>query len=1364
MDVDVAEILGYSNALSPSESALVGGYLAAKYGIATTYPATGSLANQAATAITTTSATINATLKCNSNSYDVVAYWGPNNGGINPANWANSVSLGSGLNAASINLSQTLTNLVPGTTYYFNCCATNGTQTIWAAASQSFATTSTSKDFLTFGANVSGSNATIDTVARTVLWTVPFGTSLTSLAPAYTVSAQATGSPASGATLNFSAPQTYTLTGQDGSTKVYTVTVAADHTYPASSGATLAAAQDVTTALTAANFGYADPNSLALAAVQITALPLQGTLKLSGAAVASGDIVTAANIPNLTYQPVLYAYGTPYTTIGIKVMNSNNVWSIADSVMTVNVAFANHPPTSTAAAFTTKGGSYYTFWKTDFPFTDVDAGDWLISVKMTSLPAHGTLTLGGTPITTVPSAAIPATSTNTLIYTPNSSYLGADSFNYQVSDGKAFSANAAMAITVVDPNLIFVANGSFETPGGPNGPDWAFVGAPWTHTGGPWGQVHRTGTSMPALTGGGAWIANLNDSGVGVLTQDLLTSVGAGDTLTVTFFVGRDSGGSGVLQASFMIDGTAYSQNFDTSTQTANTWKSYTLTKTIIGPGNLSLRFSNVSGHVSWLDLVSNVTITPAAVVAANAPTSTNATLTAVEDTPTTLAAGNFGYSDPNSAPLAAVRIISLPTSGTLKLSGTAVAYGELPLTVAAANIGNLTYQSELNGNGAPYTTFWISVQNTTGLWSNAAMMTLNVTGVNDAPVANAQSVTTAHDTAKAITLVGTDAEGSALTYTVVAQPAHGTLSGTEPNVTYTPTASYNGADSFTFKVNDGSLDSTVATVTITVTAGNSAPVATAQSVTTAEDTAKAITLAGTDVDLDALTYAIVSTPAHGTLSGTAPNVTYTPTANYNGPDSFTFKVNDGSLDSAVATVTITVTAVNDAPVAIAQSVTTAQDTAKAITLAGTDVDLNALTYAIVSSPAHGTLSGTAPNVTYTPTTSYNGADSFTFKVNDGTVDSAVATVTLTVTAVNHAPTSTGGSVSVAKNTVKTFAASDFPFADVDAGDTLGAIKVTSLPANGTLSLGGTPITSVPSAAIAVANIGTLTYTPTADYIGAVSFNFQVRDASLFSADATMAISVTNTTFIPVLNPSFETTGAALGGSWFKFGSPWSITSSPSNYQVLQAVAGGAFSSTVAGGGTYIGLINNDDCPITAPLVQNLGTSVTAGDTLSVTFYIGRALGATAGGAGVAYFDVAGTKYPMAFDTSTMTAGTWQLQTMTKTITNSGNLTLGFYGTSAHTINAWLDNISNVSRTPYIANPVITATGSPLSALSTTYGTASATTSFTVSGANMTAGIAVTPPAGFEVSQTAGGGSGYAGSGTAITVGAAGTIASTTVY
>src|SRR5207253_725817 len=105
----------------------------------------------------------------------------------------------------------------------------------------------------------------------------------------------------------------------------------------------------------------------------------------------------------------------------------------------------------------------------------------------------------------------------------------------------------------------------------------------------------------------------------------------------------------------------------------------------------------------------------------------------------------------------------------------------------------------------------------------------------------------------------------------------------------------------------------------------------------------------------------------HGTLSGTAPALTYTPAANYNGPDTFTFKANDGTLDSNAATVTITVTAVNDAPVSSDQAVATDEDTAKAITLSATDIEGSALTYAVVSGPAHGTLSGSAPSLMYTP-------------------------------------------------------------------------------------------------------------------------------------------------------------------------------------------------------------------------------------------------------------------------------------------------------------------------------------------------------------------------------------------------------------
>jgi len=88
---------------------------------------------------------------------------------------------------------------------------------------------------------------------------------------------------------------------------------------------------------------------------------------------------------------------------------------------------------------------------------------------------------------------------------------------------------------------------------------------------------------------------------------------------------------------------------------------------------------------------------------------------------------------------------------------------------------------------------------------------------VNQAPTANAQSVSLSKNTSKVITLTGSDPEGSTLIYTVVTNPTHGTLSGIVPNLTYLPATDYTGADSFTFKVSDGSLDSTASTVSITV-------------------------------------------------------------------------------------------------------------------------------------------------------------------------------------------------------------------------------------------------------------------------------------------------------------------------------------------------------------------------------------------------------------------------------------------------------------------------------------------------------------------------------------------------------------------
>ena len=182
-----------------------------------------------------------------------------------------------------------------------------------------------------------------------------------------------------------------------------------------------------------------------------------------------------------------------------------------------------------------------------------------------------------------------------------------------------------------------------------------------------------------------------------------------------------------------------------------------------------------------------------------------------------------------------------------------------------------------------------------------------------------------------------------------------------------------------------------------TFTTANTAPVANAQTTSTSEDTAKSVTLSGSDADGDSLTYTIIDPPSHGSLNGTPPNVIYLPATNYFGGDSFIFRANDGLSNSAPATVSITVNAVNDAPVANSQSVTNHANVAFSITMSGFDVEGNALTFFIVTNPVHGAISGTLPDITYTPQTNYVGADSFSFVSNDGSTNSAPATVSITV-------------------------------------------------------------------------------------------------------------------------------------------------------------------------------------------------------------------------------------------------------------------------------------------------------------------------------------------------------------------------------
>ncbi len=284
---------------------------------------------------------------------------------------------------------------------------------------------------------------------------------------------------------------------------------------------------------------------------------------------------------------------------------------------------------------------------------------------------------------------------------------------------------------------------------------------------------------------------------------------------------------------------------------------------------------------------------------------------------------------------------------------------------------------------------------------SNQAIVTIVVgnVGPNSAPVALDRTVVVTEETPITIDVLCTDAENDELFYQLLEKPQHGDYQWIPPNtVIYTPTVDFVGTDSFTFRSHDGQEFSNVSTITLTVNAVNDAPVVVTQPISTTRNNNAAVVLSATDVESDTITYTLVSSPTHGSLSGEMPNLLYTPEENFVGDDSFQFQARDPQGAATVATVSITVLPTNTAPLAENLVLTTVQESAVAVNLTAGDVDEDELTYTLVTSPTHGTLLGAGTEWVYTPAANFVGVDSLTFNVNDGQADSPVATVTFNVT------------------------------------------------------------------------------------------------------------------------------------------------------------------------------------------------------------------------------------------------------------------------------------------------------------------------------------------------------------------------------
>ena len=433
---------------------------------------------------------------------------------------------------------------------------------------------------------------------------------------------------------------------------------------------------------------------------------------------------------------------------------------------------------------------------------------------------------------------------------------------------------------------------------------------------------------------------------------------------------------------------------------------------------------------------------------------------------------------------------------------------------------GHFSYTPAQDYNGAD--SFSYQYTDAEGHSSNIANVSLTINPVNDAPVINVATLTgliNGQDIVAGKPVIidlgttGSDVDGDKLSVIITQQPKHGTLTQ-NANGTYTLVfdEKYEGTDSFSYTVSDGQTTAIPATATVNVLPSNKPPVATDSKLTLAEDGSIIIPMAtlGSDENGDTLTVRITTQPQHGSLTQRKNEqgiieLVYTPVADYNGTDSFGYILNDGKADSNTATAVLTITPVNDAPIAKDDTVSTDEDTQVTIRVLDNDTDIDSavLTPRIVTQAKNGTVTINADGtINYLPNKDFNGTDSFSYLINDGQADSNIATVSITIKPVNDAPELQGQIVSVTEDNtliIKPLATAS----DVD-GDKLSVV-ITSQPQHGKL--------------VQQAD-GSYTYQGNQDYNGTDSISYYVTDGNLNSVVRTIDIMVTAVNDTPTVTDS----------------------------------------------------------------------------------------------------------------------------------------------------------------------------------------------------------------------------------------------------
>jgi hypothetical protein len=794
-------------------------------------------------------------------------------------------------------------------------------------------------------------------------------------------------------------------------------------------------------------------------------------------------------------------------------------------------------------------------------------------------PTNGTATVndGGTP--TDPTD-------DTIDYTPNPDYNGPDQIEYQICDLDGDCDPAVIDITVDPVNDLPVADDDSETTDedtpvnvvvltnddfGGDGPSMGTITVTVPATNGT-ATVNDGGTPNDPTDDTVDYVPNANYNGTDQFTYEICDSNGDCDDAVVDITIdpvndlpvadddvvtatedtptnidplpNDDFGGDGPGTGPITIltpptNGTASVNDGGTPTDPTDDTIDYTPNPDYNGPDQITYEICDANGDCdpATIDIaVDPVNDVPDAV---DDPTEMTA-----EDTPVNidvLTNDDFGGDGPS---VGAITIVTPPTNGTAVVNDGGTPNDPTDDTV------DYTPNADYNGPDA----FDYEICDSDGDCDQATA-SITITPVNDLPDAQDDTANVPEDTPTNIDPLpndgfGGDGPGTG-PITILTPPTNGTATvndGGTPNdptddtIDYTPNPDYNGPDQITYEICDANGDCDPATIDITVDPVNDLPVADDDSETTDEDTpVNILVLTNDDFGGDGPgtgTITVTIQPTNGTAvvnDGGTPNdptddtVDYTPDANYNGIDQFTYEICDSNGDCDDAVATITIDPVNDLPTALDDVASTDEDVPVNIDplvnddFGGDGPSTGTIT--ILGGAVDGTATvndGGTPNdpsddtIDYVPNPNFNGADAIFYEICDSNGDCDQATISITIDPVDDVPVAEDDVATVTEDTPTNI--DPLPNDDFGGdGPNTGPIFIVTPPTNGTATVndGGTPIDPTDD---------TIDYTPNPDYNGPDQIEYQICDLDGDCDPAVIDITVDPVNDLPVADDDSETT------------------------------------------------------------------------------------------------------------------------------------------------------------------------------------------------------------------------------------------------